>query len=258
MKNRVDKKNWIGIPPWIIVGAVLILVPIFVFWAVETIHKQKENTTLLLIEKGAALIRSFEAGARTGMMGVHAGAFQLQKLLMETAQQPDIVYLIVTDMRGIVEAHNDPAKIGSIYGRDLDLVHISRSETLEWRVVDNPEGAATFEVFRRFSPGHIYFRGHQGRMMSRLWRGPRIEPADPETRPDRIIFVGLDTGSIEAARKADARHTALMALILLLIGFAGIVSLFLAQAYRSTKSSLSRVKAFSDTVVQNMPIGLLA
>ena len=259
--KRVNKKNWIVVPPWIVVGAVAILVPIFVFWTVRTIHKQKENTTLLLIEKGAALIRSFEAGARTGMMGMmgmHAGAFQLQKLLMETAQQPDIAYLIVTDLRGVVMAHNNPTRIGGTYGRDQDLVHISRSETLEWRIVDEPGGADTFEVFRRFSPGHVYFRGHHGRMMSRPWRGPMINPGDSQTGPERIIFVGLDMGPIEAARKADARHTALMAFILLLIGSAAIVSLFLAQAYRSTRSSLSMVKAFSDTVVQNMPVGLLA
>lgn len=74
----------------------------------------------------------------------------------------------------------------------------------------------------------------------------------------QIIFVGLDMGPVEAARKADARHTVLMALTLLLIGFAGIVSLFLAQAYRTTRSSLSRVKAFSDNVVENVPIGLVA
>ena len=68
--KRVNKKHWIGIPPWIVLGAVIILVPIFVFLTLENIHKQKENTTLLLLEKGAALIRSFEAGARTGMMGL--------------------------------------------------------------------------------------------------------------------------------------------------------------------------------------------
>ena len=247
-----------SIPPWLIVGAVIVLVPIFVFWTLQNISKQKEATTLLLLEKGAALIRSFEAGARTGMMGMGESGFQLQKLLMETAQQPDIAYLIVTDLRGIVVAHNDPTRIGSTYGRDLDLVHISQSETLEWRIVDEPKGADTFEVFRRFSPRHVYFRGHLGRMMSRPWRGPMINSGEPQTGPERVIFVGLDMGPIEAARKADARHTALMAFILLLIGSAAIVSLFLAQAYRSARSSLSMVKAFSDTVVQNMPVGLLA
>jgi two-component system sensor histidine kinase HydH len=49
-----------------------------------------------------------------------------------------------------------------------------------------------------------------------------------------------------------------MAAILLLIGFGGISLLFFVQAYRSTRSSLSRIKAFSDNVVENMPIGLVA
>jgi two-component system sensor histidine kinase HydH len=257
-RQRTQKISWMSVPPWLIVGAVIVLVPIFVFWTLQNISKQKEATTLLLLEKGAALIRSFEAGARTGMMGMGESGFQLQKLLMETAQQPDIAYLIVTDLRGVIVAHNDPTRIGGTYGRDLDLVHISQSKTLEWRIVDEPGGANTFEVFRRFSPRYIYFRGHHGGMMSRPWRGPMINPGDPKTGPERVIFVGLDMGSIEAARKEDARHTMLMALILLLIGFAGIVSLFLAQAYRSARASLTRIKAFSDTVVENMPIGLVA
>jgi two-component system sensor histidine kinase HydH len=63
---------------------------------------------------------------------------------------------------------------------------------------------------------------------------------------------------VESARKEDARHAVIMTLILLLIGFAGFVSLFLAQAYRSARSSLSKVRAFSDNLVENMPIGLLA
>jgi len=256
--NRVNKKYWIGIPPWIILGALIILVPIFVFWTLENISKQKESTTLLLLEKGAALIRSFEAGARTGMMGIHGSTFQLQKLLTETAQQPDIVYLIVTDSKGIILAHNDSAKIGKTYGIDLDLERISRSQEVEWRQVINPDGADTFEIFRQFSPSRRHFRRHLSGRMHNLWPRPHINSIKPTSEQKRIIFVGLDMGPIEAARKDDARHTVLMALILLLIGFAGIVSLFLAQAYRSAKTSLTRIKAYSDTVVENMPIGLLA
>jgi len=255
--NRVNRKYWIGIPPWIIVGAVIILVPIFVFLTLENIHKQKENTTLLLLEKGAALIRSFEAGARTGMMEMHRSTFQLQKLLMETAQQPDIVYLTVTDRKGTILAHNDPVKIGESHGRDLDLERISLSEKVEWRQVSNPDGANTFEVFRQFSPTRRYFRRHHGRMMPNVQSRLHINPKIPGSYTGQIIFVGLDMGPIEAARKEDVRHTVVMALILLLVGFAGIVSLFLAQAYRSARTSLTRIKAFSDTVVENMPIGLL-
>ncbi|MGD9321050.1 MAG: ATP-binding protein, partial [Desulfobacteraceae bacterium] len=221
-------------------------------------------TTELLLEKGAALIRAFEAGTRTGMMGMmgmHRGGFQLQKLLTETAQQTDIVYLIVTDTHGTVLAHNDPAEIGEIHGIDLDLESISRSENVQWRQVSDPNGASTFEVFRRFSPTRGRFPEHHRRMMRMMpdmFRGPGMNPDSNESVTGHIIFVGLDMGPIEAARKADTRHTVIMALILLLIGFAGIVSLFLAQAYRSAKTSLTRIKAFSDNVVENMPIGLLA
>ena len=94
--------------------------------------------------------------------------------------------------------------------------------------------------------------------MQNIRRRPLLDPQIPGFKRDQIIFIGLDMGPIEAARKEDARHTVVMALILLLIGFAGIFLLFLAHAYRSTRSSLARIKAFSDNVVENMPIGLLA
>jgi len=83
------------------------------------------------------------------------------------------------------------------------------------------------------------------------------EEVPPPEQPE-IIFVGLDMGPIEAVRKQDTTNTILLASILLLIGFAGVFSLFLAQAYRSTRTSLTRIKAFSDNVVERMPVGLVA
>jgi two-component system sensor histidine kinase HydH len=76
--------------------------------------------------------------------------------------------------------------------------------------------------------------------------------------PPKVIFVGLDMTSIEEAHAADIRHAVIMGIILLLVGFAGITLLFLFQSYRTTKTTLSRIKAFSDNVVENMPIGLIA
>jgi len=259
--NGLNKKGWFGVPPWIILGSVIILLPIFVFWALDHINKYKENTTFLLLEKGAALIRSFEAGTRTGMMGMmgmRGGGFQLQRLLMETAQQPDIAYLIVTNINGTILAHNDPSKIGRIHGRELDLKQIFRSKKVEWRRISNLDGAGTFEVFRRFLPTQELFRKRHGRMIFDLFRQPHINPSISQAGMEYIIFVGLDMGPIETARKEDTRHTIIMAFILLLIGFAGIFFLFLVHAYQSARTTLTRVKAFSDNVVENMPIGLLA
>ncbi len=246
-------------------GSAFILVPILIFWTHENLNREKKFVTELMVEKGAALIRSFEAGARTGMMGMmgmqgmmggQGGGFRLQRLLTETAQLPDIVYLMVTDTKGVILAHNDPKKIGGFHGKGLDLQRISHSKTVKWRLVENPDGSRVFEVFRRFQPSRGRMPGYHWRMM---FGGspPRVSDRPGKEPPADIIFVGLNMKPVEASRKGDARHSVIMALILLLVGFAGIFFLFLAQAYRSARSSLTRIKAFSDNVVENMPIGLL-
>ena len=150
--NKSQRKTWVGLPPWIILGSAVILSLIFIYWTMENINKQKENMSLLLLEKGAALIRSFEAGARTGMMGMmegEGGGFRLQTLLTQTAQQPDIVYIMVTDKSGKILAHSDPAKIGGTYGKGLDLENLIRTGALESRQVRSSDGTDTFACLVR-------------------------------------------------------------------------------------------------------------
>lgn len=258
MLNHIKKNRlWTGVPPWIFIGAVLVLVPIFSFIIFENITRQKDYSTRLLLEKGAALIRSFEAGTRTGMMGMRGTDFRLQRLLGETAQQPDIVYLMVTDNNGMIQAHDEPAYIDTVYGKELDLKTISISNTLHWRIVTTQEGRKVFEVYRRFAPTGGRMGMRRGHMMFGRQFQPNEGPGDdPEASP-KIIFIGLDMTAIEQARIADTRHAVVMGIILLLVGFSGIILLFFAQSYRATRVSLSRIKAFSDNLVDNMPIGLL-
>lgn len=255
MFKTKTSRYWASIPPWIFIGAAVILLPIFAFMTVENINRQKQDSIRLLLEKGAALIRSFEAGTRTGMMGMMRSGFKLQRLLTETAQQPDIAYLLVTDHTGRIMAHSELSKIDEFYGRDLNLEAASFLETVQGRIVPQPDGREVFEVYRKFAPTGGQMERHHGLMMrsQRFMGGGQDLSASPQ-----IIFVGLDMGSIEAARRADTRHTIIMGLILLFIGFAGVILLSLAQSYRATKASLARIKAFSDNLVENMPIGLVA
>lgn len=252
-----NNRFWTGVPPWIFIGAVVVLLPIFSFMTIRNINRQNENSLRLLLEKGAALIRSFEAGTRTGM-GLRWGGHQLQTLLTETAQQPDILYILVADANGSILAHDNPEHIGKRHGKGLNFEQISSFTKVRWRKLSKPDGKKIIEVFRRFSPSRGSMGMHNNQMMMQMLllmdRNKRmnIPPADP------IIFVGLDMTSIEEARKSDTRHNIIMGVILLLIGFAGVTLLFLAQSYRTTKTSLSRIKAFSDNLVENMPIGLVA
>ena len=242
---RRDKKFWVGFSPWIIIGAVVILVPIFIAMTMMEINKQKEHITQFLIERGAALIRSFEAGARTGM-GMQWSGFQLQKLLIETAQQPFIDHLILVNSDGTIVADSDPSMVGDTYGKDLDLKLIAGEKQLYYRQVPNADGADTFEVCRQFAPTEESFQGF------------RTDGKSSGGSSGFIIFVGLDMRPVIAARERETRHTVWMAIIFFLIGCSGVISLFLAQSYRLAKTSLSRMKAFSDSLVENMPMGLIA
>ncbi|UCD82229.1 MAG: PAS domain-containing protein [Desulfobacterales bacterium] len=257
-----NKPFWKGVPPWALIGAVVILLPLFTLITLTNINRQKEKSTQLLLEKGAALIRSFEAGTRTGMMGMHPGGFQLQLLLTETAQQPDIVHLLVTDDAGKIIAHNNLKLVGRSYGTNLDLKKLSETKTPQWRILEDPDGSRVFEVYRRFTPtkrpgGWMHGGGMMRRGMQQHLNQSTMFQRSFSDSPD-IIFVGLDMTAIEEAHRADIRHAVIMGVVLLLVGFAGITLLFVFQGYRATRASLSRIKAFSDNVVENIPIGLIA
>ena len=249
----LKKREWTNMPPWIIIGAVIILVPIFILVAIENINTQKENTTRLLIEKGAALIRSFEAGTRTGILEMRRGEMHVQRLLTETAKQSDIIYIFITNKAGKILAHSDLSKIGHYYGGDLNFAGIVQSETIQWRQLEH-----IFEVYQKFSPMQRPQRKYPFLKTHEDWFRFQFGRGEDETDSPLIIFVGLDTAPIEMASKEDARRTILITATLLLIGFAGFISLFLAQGYQSARTSLSRIKAFSDNLVANMPIGLLS
>ena len=268
MTNERKRYLWLSLTPWAILAGLAVLAPIVFFMANSSIREDKENMTRLLVEKGAALIRSFEAGARTGMMGMGWGNTQLQRLLVETAKQPDILYLIVTDESGIAVAHSNSELIGEQYEATVAVSPLEGSDKVRWHQVQAAGGTPAFEVYKRFKPikgmpGWGRMR-HHGMMM----RGPGSRRDWPDSSSESIrgeegeqtfyIFVGLDMSAMEAARVEVRRHTVAMALGALLIGLAVMVSLFLAQGYKLAKRSLAKVRAFSDQVVENLPMGFVA
>jgi two-component system sensor histidine kinase HydH len=268
MTNERKKYLWLSLTPWAILAALVVLGPIVFFLANKSIREDKENMTRLMVEKGAALIRSFEAGARTGMMGMGWGGAQLQQLLVETAKQPDILYLVVTDKDGLAVADSEPDRIGKKHEPASQVVLGEESDKLRWHRVKTEKNTVAFEVYKRFKPmksipswGGMH---HHGMMMrgSGFGRG-RSERSlerlrDEENGPPLYIFVGLDMSAMESARVEARRHTIAMALGVFLIGLAVLATLFLAQGYKLASRALAKVRAFSDQVVENLPMGLIA
>ncbi len=244
---KAKKRIWFNLSVWIVISAIAVVAVISAVMTFAHFQRQKEQAVELMVEKGATLIRSFEAGLRSPL-SMKTGNFGLQKLLMETAQQPDIDYIIVTDGKGNIIADSDPAQVGDKYGLDLDIGLLVSSRDIRWRQVVNTEGAGTFEVYSGFFP--------QGRPAMDLKPVKSVSGGEKTAR--LIIYVGLNMAEIEKVGKEDTRNTIIIALILLLVGSSVIVSLFLMQAYRLAHTSLSRMTIFSDALVKNMPIGLIA
>ena len=247
MTLKAKKRIWFNISFWAVVGAIAVMAIVSAVMTFAHFQRQKEQAIELLVEKGATLIRSFEAGLRSPL-SMRTEKFGLQKLLIETAEQPDIDYIIVTDNKGNIIADSDPAQVGDKYGLDLDIGSLSLSREILWRQVANPDGAGTFEVYRGFFPQERLAKDSK----------PTQSKYKNKKTGKMIVFVGFNMATIEKADSADTRNTIIIALILLLIGSSAIISLFLAQAYRLARTSLSRITIFSEALVKNMPIGLIA
>ena len=228
-----------GIPPAIFIGTVLVLLPIFTYITVANIHRQKQQHAKLLLEKSAALAKSVEAGARAGLKGGYWGKRKLQNLLVETALQPDIQYIAVTNTNGRILAHNNPDRIGEKHGQGLSLNQMLNDTDLKWRLVTLDE-TELFEGYGKFIPTMRLFGPFQQSEMRNGPHGSKSFPNKDTQLEDTVIFVGLDVSAIKAAAKSDLHQTIIMATVLLLICFSGIIFVFMTHRYRTTEASLSQ------------------
>jgi two-component system sensor histidine kinase HydH len=245
--------------PWVIMSTAIILFIVVIVLAVQNINREKRYMSQILSEKGAALIKAFEAGARTGMMGMMWGGEQVQRLIEETAQQPDILYLTVTDKNGVILAHNNRSRIGGQLIDSDSMKALNPSAREQWRLVKKGPVQRAFEVYRYFhslSNSDLMMREKMAPMM--IQRGSDWCSPARLSKNDQIIFVGLDVKPFEAARQEDIRNTIIISTILLLLGIGGFLSVIYAQSYRSTRRTLQDTSAFADEVVTSLPVGLIA
>ena len=131
--------------PLMIIGISVVLVAVIIIQAVLNYNREEKYMGQILANKGAALIRSFEAGSRTGMMGMMGNEAHLQTLLEETASQGDIAYIFITDDRGEILAHDQKQKIGSRFKDSLFKTQIPRTDQPQWRIVT---GEGEKKIFR--------------------------------------------------------------------------------------------------------------
>lgn len=255
---------------WVVIGMSGILVVVVISLALMNYNRERDYMVKILSEKGAALIRAFEAGVRTGMMGQFGTLPRLDTLIRETANQQDILYIAIVGSNGLVLAHNNSEKVGTYFSSKNDIENLNAVEDVKWRVVEGNDATQAFEVYKLFLP--VLPAPPQSQMMQQrrkmmqtrmgVWCDPQwmdgtqqdnlLQPSDRPT-----IVIGMDVSSFEEAIQEDIKFTILISGILLLLAMAGMVSLFWAQNYTRSKKLLSNVSAFASEMIANLPEGIL-
>jgi two-component system sensor histidine kinase HydH len=260
-----NNKGAIHASPWIIVGSVVILLITVVVLAVQNYNREKHYMSSILSEKGAALIKALEAGARTGMMGMMWGGDQVQTLIEETAQLSDVLYITITNRNGIVLASSQRRLIGTQLRSTLHINGIDPSNKISWKIINRDNQQSSFEVYRKFRPISYQDTRMQNRMRQMMHRRGMMMGKDNDwflasgkADDEQIILIGLDPKPFEDARKEDIRNTTIISGILVILGLAGFISMFWMQSYRSAKKSLQDTSAIADEVVKSLPVGLIA
>lgn len=263
-KNRIPKS--LQPSPWIIVGSVVILLITVIVLAVQNYKREEHYIARILGEKGAALIKTVEAGARTGMKRMMWGGDQVQYLIEEAAVAQDVLYITIYDEDGRVLAASDKTRIGTLAPDHPEPAAADPPGTTQWQVVDTADGHRSFEVFKRFRPLNgrgPWHRGrrerggrHHGMMGAGRDHDAPIPGIDRQTIP--VIVVGLDPAPYESARYTDIRNTVIISGVLVILGFAGFISMYWMQSYRITRKRLQDTSAIAEEVMTSLPVGLIA
>jgi two-component system sensor histidine kinase HydH len=245
MLKKIKNKDISGlIPPWIFIGLAVILLPVFSFITMNNIREYRVNFNYLMLGKGAAIIKTFEAGTMAGIGGMNWGIKERQTLISEIVKESDIAYLAVTNINGGIIAHSDPAFIGKehINKQEIFSDKINIRGDLKWHKVTTPENKKIFEVFRVLSSACFYRNRHCSEK-DKFCIPPRPHPDFNKKEKflrKQIIFAGFDISAFEKSRRHKIYYAIGRGVIFFLISLSGILSLFITLGYRNANAMLKK------------------
>ena len=193
----------LGLSPWMLTGLALILGLILAGLSVRSNQRERAFMVHNLTDRAEALIWALEAGTRTGMRQNPGLVLGLRPLLTETARQPGILYMAVSDVRGDILAQSgdtvlppdapggtQPQQNGeSVLLQPSDIPPLDAvTDRPMWRVRER-DGQKVFEVYRIFAPlsrAHIPHagggHGPHGRGFGMMGMGGMMNMTPPDER----------------------------------------------------------------------------
>jgi two-component system sensor histidine kinase HydH len=236
--------------PWLILAGTVLLAGVLAASTWANLERERELMEVNLQRQGLTLIRAFEAGARGSLM--RQSRLELDSLVQEAFHQGLMSYVIIVNADRKVAA-----AAGAWEGRlnELPLTTVMTGDEGSRRYALDSDGKPVLEVGERFDPLRLRGPG----------RGRRLPPPDqllpipplPPPLPPLAIFIGVSTAPFDQERQELITRGMLQGGGLLLLGTAGLVTLFLAQRNRVADATLRNLELYTRNVIDNIPGGLL-
>ncbi len=249
MKKYNVKK--MAYPVFSIAIASSLLFIILALFSIQNYYRERNLLTKQLSREGSAFIHILESSIRNGMMNMQWKQNQIQTLLTETAEEPNIDYVMLVNSTGVILAHNQSKYIGSKI-TDLKLPKITGQ--IISTVQKSPENKDIFNVIKFIAP-LVSTNTHencsvrmQDQRMSR-WNN---------FISGKYIIIGLKMNEFKAAQEEDVRRAIVSGLVLLILGSASLYFIFVVQNYYLINNTLKSLETYTANVVNSMPNGLIS
>ena len=233
-----------------IIAASIFLAILLAVSTVRNYNKEEQLIKNLLLREALALVRTFEAGARTTMLSSPEGANPLVMLVNETVRENSIAYIRIVDEQdrfitgagGWFANKNRPQAAQVLRGNEVITTQFKEH--------------SIFEVAKTFDP--LTGPGCQGATLQSRFRSVCMGGAPAQKKIKPVIYIGLRTEQLDTARHEDIHHAFFMYGILFLLGSTGFYFLFLYQRMQIVRTTLSNMQLYTENVIESMPAGLIS
>lgn len=239
----------------LVAGILLVIVILF---TLRNINAQNERMEEFTARQGVSVIRTLEAGTRTGFMEGDWGIEHLQMLIEQAAKDPEVEWVGLIGDDGIILAHSEPSKIGLrlLMGKEMNTVNtvIRTGEPLSYKL-ELPDGHTIFEIWKPFTPfpdqlvqrDIIARQTHIGKEL--------LDVFDRERK--HVLFLGLRMDRFKEIREQDIILAIFMGAILFIIGSASVYFIFVVQNAYLVRRTLDEMRTYTRNVQESMANGLI-
>lgn len=232
---KINRKNT-PLPAIAIIASAFIISLLILGLSYRDIRIEETRVTNVLYREGITLMRSLEAGIRTGMM-MEIRREQLQLQLEESTQEPDIAYILLLDEHGEIIAKTG-LELTNPY-EWINTKEFSRTGEAITRIKNNPKIGKVYEIAKTFKPLRP---GQRSQGMMDMHKRMMGKDLPQEMFNDRIIIVGLKMAELEQIQKEERKRTITIAAAFLILATGAIYFVFLLQNYYLVNTALEDMK----------------